>query len=106
MKKVTSLVDTNMIERTKLYLFSRKDGKGGFLQSEQALDSFGRAPQNITNAYIVWALTSTGEVGLEQELDSLVIQVKENTTQDPYFVSLVAASLFNVGRNEEGYELA
>ena len=72
MKKVTSLVDTDMVDRTKKFLMDRKDGKGGFKQSELALDSFGRAPTNVTNAYIVWALTSTGSNEVGKELDALV----------------------------------
>lgn len=60
MSNVTTMVDQKMVSRVKTWLLERKDGKGGFLQSDQALDSFGRAPSNITNAYIVWALTSTG----------------------------------------------
>lgn len=46
----------------------RRDGQGGFNLSSEALDSFGRAPQNITNAYIVWSLTSTGETDVEKEI--------------------------------------
>jgi hypothetical protein len=39
--------------------------------SEQALDSFGRAPDNITDAYIVWALTSAGNTDVDTEISSL-----------------------------------
>ncbi|HEV3116136.1 MAG TPA: alpha-2-macroglobulin family protein, partial [Gemmataceae bacterium] len=48
-------VDTKMIERSRQYLMSRKDGKGGFQRNPAAIDTFGRAPDDITNAYIVWA---------------------------------------------------
>jgi len=47
-----------MIKNVITWLDSRKDGLGGFLQNPEALDSFGRAPKNITDAYILWALTS------------------------------------------------
>lgn len=30
----------------------------------------------------------------------------DKVSKDPYFVGLVAASLYNVGRKEEGYKLA
>lgn len=57
-----------MLLRLQKWLLGRKDGKGGFLQSDQALDSFGRAPANITNAYIVWALTSSGRTDVSTEI--------------------------------------
>ncbi|HMC64133.1 MAG TPA: alpha-2-macroglobulin family protein, partial [Gemmataceae bacterium] len=50
-------VNPEMVERTRQYLMSRKDGKGGFQRNPRALDSFGAAPEHITNAYIVWAIT-------------------------------------------------
>ena len=59
MAKVGQPVDKDMMERTLRYLASRKDGKGGFLRNARALDQFGRAPEPITNAYIVWALTES-----------------------------------------------
>ena len=77
MKDVTNLVDDNMFERTKNYLISRKDGQGGFLRSDQALDTFGRAPEDITNAYIVWSLTSSGYTDLDEEVQHLIDVAEE-----------------------------
>jgi hypothetical protein len=97
-------VDKSMVERTKTYLMSRKDGKGGFLRNPRALDTFGRAPDDITNAYIVWALTESGkEDDVEKELAALSAQAK--TSKDPYFLSLVATSLINRGKAEDGVAL-
>ena len=48
-------VDPAMLKRTQDYLLSRRDGKGGFIRNPMAVDSFGRAPEDVTNAYIVWA---------------------------------------------------
>src|SRR5262249_16047249 len=87
-------VDKAMIERTRQFLMSRKDGKGGFQRNARALDTFGRAPEDITNAYIVWALTESGkDDDLEKELAALTEQGKQS--KDPYFLSLVANSLLN-----------
>src|SRR5205085_11303886 len=47
-------VDKSMLERTRSYLMSRRDGKGGFLRNPRAIESFGRAADGITNAYIGW----------------------------------------------------
>jgi hypothetical protein len=55
MKQVMD-VDQAMVERTMQWLMSRRDGEGSFELDKKALDSFGRAPQDTTDAYIVWSL--------------------------------------------------
>ena len=50
-----------MLRRTEQYLLDQRDGKGGFKRNPNAIDQFGRAPVNTTNAYIVWALTESGK---------------------------------------------
>ena len=93
-------VDPAMLKRTQDYLLSRRDGKGGFLRNPMAVDSFGRAPEDVTNAYIVWALTESGkDDDLTTELNALAEQAK--TSKDPYFLSLVANSLINRARTDE-----
>jgi hypothetical protein len=97
-------VDQAMVRRTQDYLLSRRDKSGGFLRNDRALDTFGRAPKQITDAYIVWALTESGcEEGLKTELDALLAQAKDST--DPYFVSLVANSLINKARTADAVPL-
>ena len=97
-------VDREMLQRSKDWLLARRDGKGGFLRNSRALDSFGGAPPEITNAYIVWSLTEAGQKGLEKEVDALARQAA--TSKDPYFIGLVAGSLHNVGRLEDSRSLA
>src|SRR5207302_5020896 len=85
-------------------LMSRKDGQGGFQRNPRALDTFGRAPDDITNAYIVWALTESGkDDDVEKELAALAVQAK--TSKDPYFLALVATSLINRGKTDDGVSL-
>jgi len=97
-------VDAAMIERTRQYLLARRDGKGGFQRNPRALDTFGRAPDHITTAYIVWALTEGGGADkLDTELNALAEQAK--TSKDPYFLALVGNSLLNRGRTDEGVAL-
>jgi hypothetical protein len=87
-------VDAKMLQRTRTYLMAQRDGKGGFKRNPRALDTFGRAPDNVTNAYIVWSLTEGGkddDVG--KELKALQEQAKDS--KDPYFLSLVANALVN-----------
>jgi alpha-2-macroglobulin-like protein len=97
-------VDAQMVERTKEYLLSRKDGKGGFQRNPRALDTFGNAPDNITNAYIVWAITESGkDDDVARELGLLHDQAK--TSKDPYFVALVANSLINRDQTDDAAAL-
>ena len=103
MAKVSD-VDQQMLERTRKYLLEQRDGKGGFKRNARSLDTFGRAPDEITNAYIVWSLTESGpDDDVTLELNTLQKQAK--TSKDPYFLALVANSLINRSRNAEAAEL-
>jgi hypothetical protein len=92
-------VDNAMVERTRKYLLSRRDGKGGFTRNPRSCDSFGRAPENVTNAYIIWSLTEAGDDDVTLELNKLAEEAK--SSGNPYFLSLVANSLINRQRNQE-----
>jgi hypothetical protein len=103
MARVTK-VDPAMLERTRKYLLDQRDGRGGFKRNPHALDTFGRAPQDVTNAYILWALTETGKTDdLTKELNALAEQAKGSA--DPYFLALVANSLLNQDRADEAVAL-
>ena len=97
-------VDKNMLDRTKKWLYSRRDGKGGFNLDSQALDDFGAAPKDITNAYIVWSLTEAGETGLELEIDAIYKDALKK--KDAYLWGLSSASLFTTKKVKEANELA
>lgn len=94
MKSVYSKVDNAMVRRTGNWILSRKDGNGGFSKNKKALDSFGRAKDEITNAYIVYALSEAGFIQeIQKELDlayNLAMKSKE-----PYQLGCVANALFN-----------
>jgi hypothetical protein len=96
-------VERDMLERTKAYLLSQRDGKGGFKRNDRALDTFGRAPEQITNAYIVWALSEVGVTDLDKELEALIAHAK--TSDDPYFLALTALGLTNRGRKADATEM-
>src|SRR5262249_42338909 len=63
-------------------------------RNTRALDTFGRAPEHITNAYIVWSLTETGNEDLSKEIELLL--KGPAGLDDPYFLSLMANSLLNL----------
>lgn len=97
-------VDEAMLERTQKYLLGQRDGKGGFKRNPRALDSFGRAPDYVTNAYIVWALTESGLTeDLSVELKALYAQAKDSN--DPYFVALAGLGHLNQNKAKEGVAL-
>jgi len=99
-------VDKEMVARTREYLLGRRTGDGSFQRNARALDTFGRAPQHVTNAYIVWALTETGKDNLDKEIDKLLQDHAKST--DPYFLSLLGNALLNcegAERRARGLEL-
>jgi alpha-2-macroglobulin-like protein len=80
-------VDRQMVERTADWLMSRRDHKGGFLRSAEAADTFGRAGEVTTNAYILWALAEAHRTaGLDPELAADRALGAE--TKDPYLLAL------------------
>jgi hypothetical protein len=82
-------VDRKMVERTADWLMSRRDHKGGFTRNTEALDSFGRAGEATTNAYIMWALAEAKRTsGLDPEL--AVQRTLGVETKDPYLLALAA----------------
>lgn len=95
MKDIYGTVDSAMLARTGAWLKSRRDGKGGYLRDAKALDSFGRAAPEVTDAYITWALVSAGETGLDKEIAKSATLAE--TTQDAYQLALAAGTLLERG---------
>jgi hypothetical protein len=93
-------VEPAMLARTRAWLLSRRDGEGGYERNPRALDSFGAAPEPITNAYVTYALAVTGTpvADIAGELDRLEERGLES--QDPYEVALAAAALHAAGRGQ------
>ncbi|MFP4055357.1 MAG: MG2 domain-containing protein [Candidatus Brocadiia bacterium] len=81
-------VDPSMIERTRKWLLARRDGEGGFKRNPRALDSFGRAPEPTTNAYIVWALLEAGQKDIDKEVEAAIQSALD--AEDSYVVALGA----------------
>ena len=96
-------VDEGMISRTADWLFSRKDGKGGYLRSAEACDNFGRASEEITNLYITYALSEAGYKNIEKEVD--YSYEKASVTDDNYEIALAANTLYNMHDNTRGDKL-
>ncbi|MFN3199143.1 MAG: MG2 domain-containing protein [Bradymonadia bacterium] len=105
MRSIYGEVDEAMLARTAKWLAKRRDGKGGFKRDKKALDSFGRAAPEITDAYIVYSLAEAGLVdGFDLELDTLGKRAEK--TQDDYMLALAANALLSVpARRQAGLAL-
>jgi hypothetical protein len=82
-------VEQTVLDRTRSWVLQQRELEG-FKRNSKALDTFGAAPDDITNAYIVYSLSSAGipKAELSNQLESLKKQAE--TSNDPYFVGLVA----------------
>ena len=94
MAKVTDIVDMDMVKRTALWMLKRRNEEGGFKRNDRALDSFGRASAEVTDAYITWAMT---EAGLKNEIDKEIKAVAEKAlkTKDAYRISMAILAIVN-----------
>lgn len=94
MKRVVGGVDDAMIARTAKYLEGRRDGKGGYQRDGKALDSFGRASPEVTDAYITWALSEAKMLSAGPELARTAALAA--STKDHYLLALAAGTLLNL----------
>ncbi|WP_338791250.1 MG2 domain-containing protein [Bernardetia sp. MNP-M8] len=92
-----NLVDEQMLTRTTNWLMERKDGKGGFKRNSRALDAFGGADDDITNAYITYSLSEAGFKDIKAEAEAAYQNAIES--EDPYLIGLVVNTLQNLNDN-------
>jgi len=106
MSKVYS-IEQDLIPRIRNWLLSRKTGNGTFMRGEGRY-GFGNAPEDITNAYICWAMTEAGEPNstINTEIDHLLTICDTEKAKDPYYLSLVCATLYNVKRQDQYHKIA
>lgn len=93
MSKIYDKVDPEMVKRTAKWLMAQRDGEGGFKRNARALDTFGRASAEVTNAYIVWALNESGNQEIEKERESIVKTALKS--EDPYVIALSILGMQN-----------
>lgn len=99
MKSVYGSVDDAMIERTVAFLKTRRDGKGGFKRNKKALDSFGRASAEVTDAYIMYAIATAGLAG-EFKTEIAAQKTRSAETKDAYLLALAANTLLAIPGEE------
>jgi len=104
MAAVGCAVDDGMVKRTRTWLLDRRDGEGGYKRNSRALDSFGGAPPETTNAYITWALAEAGETEIGKEIDAVVEGAL--ASKDSYVLALAANICLKAGRLDHAKDLA
>jgi len=94
----------DMITRTVSWLMNRKDGEGGFHKSKKGYDSFASSPQDVANAYIVYALSEAGiAVDIQREYKTAFNDALKSN--DSYKMALMACTAFNLNHKEDAAQL-
>ncbi len=78
-------VSESLLKRTRRWLKSRRNGKGGF-RTGRSYGDFGNTSRDVHNAYITFALFEAGERDLSTELSAA--QHTATQTQDAYLLAL------------------
>lgn len=83
-------VDQQMINRTQEWLLGRCGTDGSFELDPKQLDSFGAAPQDTTDAYIVWTLLEAGmrPERIAESIELVLTLAQEG--EDAYIIALGA----------------
>ncbi|MBO9563739.1 MAG: TonB-dependent receptor plug domain-containing protein [Niastella sp.] len=97
-------VDKQMLQRTKDFLLSRRDGKGGFKLATKGYDQFAAVPNKIAHLYIVYALSQAG-IGNEirPEYEAAVKQALES--KDAYLMAMMALAASNMKSDQDYAQL-
>lgn len=102
MKKAGQSVDLKMLDRTAMWLLSKKDGKGGFKREQHAYHDFGRISDDVLNGYIVYALAEAGYSDIEKEFEAAY--KKATDSKDPYLLAMVANAAYSLNKKGKGDE--
>ncbi len=95
-------VDEKMLTRTKNFLLSRRDGKGGFTIQKKGYDQFASVPDKIATLYIIYALTEAG-LTKEVETEYRAGVKKALESKDTYQLALMALAANNMN-DQESYQ--
>jgi alpha-2-macroglobulin-like protein len=101
MKKVFPRVSDAMIDRTRDWLLSRRQGDGTFKTNSSGFDDFGRPAPTVASAYIVYALSETGMKSLDLEYQKAYDEAWDK--KDMYRLALTANSAYNL-KKQSDYE--
>ena len=103
MKKVYEGVSDDMIKRSTNWLLKKRDGKGQFNYDAPGRYGYGFANKDVTNSYVVWALSEAGVNGLDKELK--YSYEKSIQLNDAYQMSLNTISAVNYNQTQLAEEM-
>ncbi|HMG90172.1 MAG TPA: MG2 domain-containing protein, partial [Chryseolinea sp.] len=103
MNKVYPRVDREMMNRTRSWLLGQRTGKGGFQRPMSGMDGFSGSDDNVTNAYITYALSETGTKDIVPEYNHTYNEVR--SSKDMYRMALLTNTAFNLGKMNDYNDL-
>lgn len=86
-------IDQNLVKRSIEWLYSRKDGNGGFKQNNGKY-GFSAVKNEVNNAYIVYVLSEIGEKNIDKEYQKALSEALKS--KDVYRSALVALAAYNL----------
>lgn len=93
-------VDKNMLNRTKDFLLSRRDGEGNFTLAKGGYGAFASVPNDIANIYIVYALSEAGlSSEIKPEYEHAVKQAL--ASNDAYQLATMAIAASNMKNDKD-----
>lgn len=102
MRKAGQSIDNKMLDRTAMWLMSKKDGKGGFKREQHAYHDFGRISEEILNGYIVYALSEAGYTDIEKEFETSFKKAMDS--KDPYMLAMMTNAAYSMNKKAKGDE--
>ncbi len=97
MRAIYPQLDDQMVQRTQRWLRAKRNNQGGYQRNARALDTFGSAPSDITDAYITFARAEANDKNLRAELRHVhQLAQRPEGKQDPYLLALATATALKV----------
>ena len=100
-KELGFVIDEQQYNRTINWLWSQRDGKGGF-KYHPGKYGFSSAPYEVNNAYITWVLARISNKNLDKQLAK--IQKDVDRRLDAYKLVLLVNALFETGKTIQAKE--
>jgi hypothetical protein len=91
-------IDEKQYDRTINWLWSQRDGKGGF-KYHPGKYGFSSAPYEVNNAYITWVLARISDKNLDKQLAKIEKDI--NQKMDAYKLVLLVNALYEKDKTED-----
>lgn len=101
--KLIGGVNQKMVHRTEKWILSHRDQKGNFISRGNRNIYKNQNGQEVTNAYLIFALARSGFKELDIELQFALENVRKN--KDPYQIALLANACIALENSDQAEEL-